>query len=325
MTGQSNMTGSVPANFHEGSRSEYLAQYVLASFGTAVPVPHQEDSGIDVYCTLLERIGKRAWPRAYYSVQVKSEMSPWEFSSPVSVRWFIEHPLPIFLCIVRKSEARIIVYATSPRFVVWSRPALPTQLVLTPGTDTQAQTVDWEAGDRHELKAPILNFTIQEIQDEGFRSHVAQVLTTWIDNDVENLGRIHSGIHSFSLPARYRTNEIMSRARIGPGMGLQERSLSQALDRLQELLVHAASHYHYREKDILTTGIFLMALRRLSAIHSGPFDLHDSSLHLEFNKLSGMDPLSDCEACDSLLKSVEDRLARIAPQSSGKQPPVDTK
>ncbi len=28
------MIGAIPANLHEGSRSEYLAQYVFASFGT---------------------------------------------------------------------------------------------------------------------------------------------------------------------------------------------------------------------------------------------------------------------------------------------------
>jgi hypothetical protein len=58
--------GSIATNLHEGSRSEYLAQYVFSSFGTAVPVPHQEDTGLDIYCTLLERDGPRAWPRAYY-------------------------------------------------------------------------------------------------------------------------------------------------------------------------------------------------------------------------------------------------------------------
>ena len=82
MNAKSSMAGAVATNFHEGSRSEYLAQYVFSSFGTAIPVPHQEDSGLDVYCTLLERIGQRAWPRAYYSVQVKSTMAPWVFNSP---------------------------------------------------------------------------------------------------------------------------------------------------------------------------------------------------------------------------------------------------
>src|SRR5258707_6221031 len=92
--------GSIAINLHEGSRSEYLAQFVFSSFGTAIPVPHQEDSGLDMYCTLLERDGQRAWPRAYYSMQVQSTMEPLVFGSSESVQWIIEHPLSNFLCIV---------------------------------------------------------------------------------------------------------------------------------------------------------------------------------------------------------------------------------
>ena len=62
------MPGSTSAGFHEGSRSEYLAQYVFASFGTVTVVPHQEDTGLDLYCTLTERLGRNIWPRAYFSV-----------------------------------------------------------------------------------------------------------------------------------------------------------------------------------------------------------------------------------------------------------------
>ncbi len=63
------MVGAVATNPHEGSRAEYLAQYIFASFGTSVPVPHQEDTGVDLYCTLTEAIGHRSWPRAYFAVQ----------------------------------------------------------------------------------------------------------------------------------------------------------------------------------------------------------------------------------------------------------------
>ena len=31
--------GALAANLHEGSRSEYLAQYIFASFGTQFPFP----------------------------------------------------------------------------------------------------------------------------------------------------------------------------------------------------------------------------------------------------------------------------------------------
>jgi hypothetical protein len=201
-------TGSVAANLHEGSRSEYLAQYVFSSFGTAVPVPHQEDTGLDIYCTLLEIDGPRAWPRAYYSVQVKSTMEPWIFGRQESVRWIIEHPLPIFLCIVRKAEARILVYHTTPRFAAWILPLHKDRLELIPGTETRARPIEtsWEEGSIFELKAPILNFTIQESLDDDFRARLVAVLKLWIDIDMENIFRIKCGNHHFQAPYEYETN-----------------------------------------------------------------------------------------------------------------------
>src|SRR5215510_4078379 len=69
-------TGSYAPNAREGARSEYLAQYVFSRFGTSLPVLRQEDHGLDLHCTLSERKGRRAWPVAYYSVQVKSTNRP---------------------------------------------------------------------------------------------------------------------------------------------------------------------------------------------------------------------------------------------------------
>jgi hypothetical protein len=280
-----NMVGSIAANLHEGSRSEYLAQFVFSSFGTAIPVPHQEDSGLDIYCTLLERSGQRAWPRAYYSVQVKSTMAPWVFGGSESVRWIIEHPLPIFLCIVQKPEARSLVYHTTPRFAVWALPTQPTRLELIPETETRARTVDWVTGDTFKLKAPILNFTIQEVLDRDFRAQVAEVLKFWIDYDVENLFRIKSGIHHFWVPADYETNTTKFTAWTGQGGRFREESLLLAQSRLKELMGLIATHY-YEKKDMVSAAIYAMALRQLSPMgYSGPFDPHNMHLHLELNKL----------------------------------------
>ena len=197
-----------PPPVHEGIRSEYLAQFVFSAFGTAIPVPHQQDSGLDIYCTLLERDG----PRAYYSVQVKSTMEPWPFGSPEPVRWIIEHPLLIFLGIVQKPEARILVYHTTPRSAAWAMPTHPNRLELIPGTETRANTVDWDTGDRFDLKAPILNFTIQDVLGPEFRRQVAEVLKFWIDHDVENLFRIKraASINSGCRPTTRRTRRRLA-------------------------------------------------------------------------------------------------------------------
>jgi hypothetical protein len=310
------MVGSVAASLHEGSRSEYLAQYIFSGFGTAVPVPRQEDSGLDIYCTLLERRGQRAWPVAYYSVQVKSTMAPWVFNGAESVRWLIEHPLPIFLCVVEKAEARILVYHTSPRFAAWILPTLPQRLELIPGTDTKAQTVGWDKGDRFQLNAPILNFTVQQVLDRSFRAHVAEVLKFWIEYDIQNLVRIRVGIPFFWAHADYETNTTKYKGWTKQGGRFRDDVLPRAERSVKELLGSLASHCH-QKNDLVSAAIYATVLRHLSPAGysdsdaSGPGQLHDAQLHTALNKKFNAPPGDYLyRASDSLLKLVKDELGR---------------
>lgn len=314
-------TGSIATNLHEGSRSEYLAQYVFSSFGTAVPVPHQEDTGLDIYCTLLEPDGRRAWPRAYYSVQVKSTMEPWVFASPESVRWIIEHPLPIFLCIVNKAEARILVYHTTPRFAAWILPLHKERLELIPGSEGRAQPVhtSWEIGSSFELKAPILNFTIQEALDDTFRARVAAVLKFWIGYDMENIFRIKCGNHHFQVPYEYETNRADAIGGISEfGGPFSEQSVQRAEAVIKELLGRITTH-HYKKNELVSAAIYATALRRLSPVHEPfQFNPHDVSLHSELNRRFGMSqPTHSFEAIDALRQMLIDELAQHGISETG--------
>jgi hypothetical protein len=311
--------GSIAANLHEGSRSEYLAQYVFSSFGTAVPVPHQEDTGLDIYCTLLERDGPRAWPRAYYSVQVKSRMEPWTFASPESVRWIIEHPLPIFLCIVLKAEARILIYPTTPRFAAWILPLHKNHLVLIPGTEKRAQPIEtsWEVGSSFELKAPILNFTIQEALDDTFRARLVDVLKLWIRYDMDNIFRIKCGIHHFRAPYEFETNSAdVTNGESGFGGPFSEQSLQRAEAVLKELLGHITNH-HYDKNKLVGATIYAMALRRLSPDYQ-PGEITPRALHAKLNELFGMSPPTYAyQAVDELLNMLSEKLAQHGISDTG--------
>ena len=57
--------GAVAASLYQGSRSEYLAQYVFSMFGTAALVPHEADYGLDLFCTRTRTDRGRAEPYAY--------------------------------------------------------------------------------------------------------------------------------------------------------------------------------------------------------------------------------------------------------------------
>ena len=129
--------GAVAANLYQGSRSEYLAQYVFSMFGTAALVPHEADYGLDLFCTRTRTERGRAEPYAYYAVQIKSTPDPWVFDGPGSVRWILEYPAPLLFCVVNKNAAekvaRFSVYQLIARFQAAIMPDQPPSLTLVPG------------------------------------------------------------------------------------------------------------------------------------------------------------------------------------------------
>jgi len=310
--------GSIATNLHEGSRSQYLAQYVFSSFGTAVPVPHQEDTGLDIYCTLLERDGPRAWPRAYYSVQVKSTMEPWIFSQSAGLS---NIRCRSFFVSWTKRKLGFLFYHTTPRFAAWILPLHKNRLELIPGTETRAQPIEtsWEEGSSFELKAPILNFTIQEALDNDFRARLAAVLKLWIDNDMENIFRIKCGNHHFRTPYEYETNCADAKGGISEfGGPFSEKFVQRAKAVLKELLSHIATH-HYKNKELVSAAIYATALRRLSPVYKeGEFNPHDSFLHMELNTRFGMSPPTYAyQAADTLRQMLIDKLAQHGISDTG--------
>jgi hypothetical protein len=250
---------------------------------------------------------------------VKSKIEPWVFNSRNSVRWFIEHPLPIFLCIVQEAEARILIYHTTPRFTLWTMPELPERFELILGTETQAVTGQWAWIGPCTLAAPILDFTINDILDEDFRSQVKSVLKFWIDIDVENMARIKNGIQQFKVPYDYETNKAKLTGEVTQGVWrFREDTFPLAKARLIELLGLFTTHYHYTD-DMLSAVIYAMALRQLQPRDWQPGHLHPYDLHNKLNELFGFEPGKPgnyvYKACDLLLQMVEDELARHSARS----------
>ncbi len=278
------MVGAIATNFHEGSRSEYLAQYIFASFGTAVPVPHQEDSGIDLYCTLTERVGSRAWTRAYFSVQVKSKMEPWRFDCKDSVKWLVEHPFPLFLCVVDKSSARLRLYHTFPRFYAWSLPPLPDKLELTPTTDSEGKCIQWEGSTTFSLSAPILDASLQDLLDAQFHQRAREVLNFWIGVELKNLARIKAGVYLFEMPYEYKTNAVKFDTRGKQGI-TKVPNLESVMDHVKESVAYLSSQLH-RRGDLAGAARCALLLRHFfkENIRDGT---HDSLLHDALNEVVG--------------------------------------
>jgi hypothetical protein len=180
-------------------------------------VPHQEDSGVDFYCTMTDRLGPLAWPRAYFTVQVKSTDAAWKFNGGESVRWLIEQPLPLYLCVVDKHTLRFRIYHTLARFHIWSLGIQSSPdylrslqfLELTPGPSGTGKCTDWDGGYQIPLSAPILDITLPEfVENEERIAESREVLKYCLNLDKANLVRIATGTLNFVLPQSYETNTI---------------------------------------------------------------------------------------------------------------------
>jgi hypothetical protein len=263
-----------------------LAQYVFASFGTAISVPHHEDSGIDLYCTLMERIGRVSWPRAYFSVQVKSTTGSWLLDGKDSVRWLVEHPLPFFLCVVDKSAARLRLYHTSPRFYVWAVLGLPDRLELVPGTGSEGECTQWQGDTTFSLSAPILDVSISELFDDEMHRRASDVLRYWIDVDLENLARIRNGIRTFAMPGGYKTNATGFSSRVTQGIN-NDPDLTQALARMKECVAYVC--LQLQRKGDLAGGLRCAMLLRHFFPEERDGVTHNVFLHNAINDLLGVD------------------------------------
>jgi hypothetical protein len=203
------MAGAIAHGLHEGSRSEYLAQYAFASWGTAVAIPHQEDHGIDLACTLVERAGRRSVAKWPYTVQVKSGLGPLLFEGE-EVEWVVRHPLPFYLCVVHKAQARLSVYHTLPRFYAWSLGKLPDKLEMVPApvkAGAEGRCTQWPGHYALDLGQPILDFTATQMLDADCWERARRVFEFWVKVENDNLTRVRAGLLKFRMPDGYHTND----------------------------------------------------------------------------------------------------------------------
>jgi hypothetical protein len=201
-------TGAVVAGFHEGSRSEVLADYLFSAWGTVTPARRQSDYGLDLYCTLTERVGQRARVREYFSVQVKSgDTASWSFNDPDSLKWLVEHPLPLFLCTVDKKLGLVRVYHTIPRFQIWALANNPGHVELVAGDGPNGEFDACANLPTCSLSAPILEIGLADLIDDARIKQLRRVFEYWVQLDRENCELVRAGLLRFRRPNTYKTNE----------------------------------------------------------------------------------------------------------------------
>lgn len=204
------MPGSIAGNPHQGVRSEYLAQYVFSAFGTAIPVPHPEDSGVDMYCTLGHSVGKRFVVSDYFMVQVKSRKEPIEYKDSEQVAWLLSHNYPLLYCFIDKAKGLIEIYQTA-RLSFLQTGAVIESVTLAP--DMSQNELSVHPDDTNPiipLEQPILSFEIERLSDAAWVENGRGVLSGWVRLDQENINLRSTGFTMFRYPQAYKSNQPLN-------------------------------------------------------------------------------------------------------------------
>jgi hypothetical protein len=320
-------TGSIPANFHEAGRSEYLAQYVFTMFGTSVPVPRQEDYGVDLYCTLFsEREGQRVWPVAYYSVQVKSEVAPWKFNHPESVRWAVEYPAPLLYCIIQKKDGLVRVYQTMARFAVAVAAELPASMALVPGEPGSGCTYGFDgATGSHSLGPPILEFKVEDLLDDERFEQYRKVLRFWVLNDFDNVRRFQMGMRSVGWPGEHTTNEVPAGSNAKYSLIYAPPEIRAKAEETASELLEWLARVRLNNGDYLGTLLAALMLRRRDPdpqVGQFPWDVFSSLRGITKLEAATSTNRTDYVAApfDKLLAELVEKVLPKADQGSGSSP-----
>lgn len=280
-------TGAIAANFHEGARSEYLAHYAFSAFGTSIPVPRPEDSGVDLYCTLGHRIGQRLHVDNYYLVQVKSDESDIVFENAKSVEWLLSLISPLLLACIDKKTSNIRVFATLGVSMLYAKKGIDkVVLIPEPFPDEFAKELFSPlpvAFDKNEpntanvyLGQPILDFGVSSLQDSQFVSGACEVLKSWLQIDQININHKSMGHTFFQLPVNGVANRIAPIVQQIVGNFLDSENSSEISLRHAESYfkcltqqLHIAANSSQKKRWVATYSAAIVALQQYKNIRSG--------------------------------------------------------
>lgn len=205
-----------PFGFHEGDRSEFLAQFAFSTIGYCVPVPRQFDRfGVDVIVHLFERVGANvaATGRAV-ALQVKSDANEILIDTKEMRDCLYATSLPFFLAVIDKAEWRLDVYTTFLRLLAyWSNPDATVRLV--PG-DKDARAFPEDGSTIVFLGKPIASVLLADLEAGATkvetRERLSRVVNHWARWEQRHLDWRDDGVPFVACPGQYETGVPFSTA-----------------------------------------------------------------------------------------------------------------
>lgn len=255
-----------------GAQYENAVHSLLTEFASLVPVPRQDDFGIEFYCHLRSSTGAQTETVADLSaLQVKGGDASLVYGGADSkgdwkkheIAWLMSLSAPLYLVRVPRDRRTADVFSLAPlwhRFM--SQSVFPFEIACV--TQPPSSTSDWQLpeptyttgpdrGDGRRwivnLGPPIVRVSVDDPDDASYRERVIGVFRAWIANDRQNLMRFVQGIPVFSGFHGWQTNSLDGVRRViaqhwsaTPGANIQ--SLCQTAE---PLLVNLGIHLHWQD------------------------------------------------------------------------------
>lgn len=225
------MAGSILFDFRQGNRSEYLALYVLSALGIAVYVQRTEDIGVDFYCSLANRKGRRMTFHSPFLVQVKSNHRKICYGGPdkknnkwkkEQIEWLFAQELPFFIAVVDKKTLKLELYSTSNMWGAHYKDGYVGEVVFVLNQpkgkdevfvpDNSVAVQDWPKGigNGKRITVPLgyalVSISLNDVEDQNKLTKYRQILEEAIKMEQENITYRRLGVHFSKWPHRYNTN-----------------------------------------------------------------------------------------------------------------------
>ena len=262
--------GLITYNYREGSRSEYLANYVFSAFGPSILISKENDYGLDIICNLAEREGVMSYVKSSYGVQVKSEGFPFKYTNKQATEWLFSLEFPLILAEVSKSNSYIKIYSSwnlNKYLLLFKnredKESFPNEIVFRPSNDDELGEPDSKTGDIP-IGKPILEFNIMDIGETGNRLKYGKILKEWLDFENENYRLRLVGIPCCFGYIKWETNK-----------SLEEKQ------RIWQKRYFFSPHHSKEAKQIFTKTAMALGVYYKASFESNAF----GSFKIEFNDL----------------------------------------
>jgi hypothetical protein len=226
------MPGQQLANQAVGAGYESFAETVLGRIAAMVPVPREQDFGVDFY----------ALPRVPLSVTSEKaielcavQVKPANDSSITyggvdkngswrghEIEWLKTLNVPLYIATADSSFSTLSLYSTGPALGVYWRAGTPCEIICqfsppsidadhtfeTPTAQPHPKGVGFGDAQRWtvNLGPPFLHLQLRDLVDKPQREVARDILLSWVRTDRASLSYLHMGVPRQQLVLGYRTN-----------------------------------------------------------------------------------------------------------------------